>query len=378
MIVSDKNEIFTDSNIGVCCISTVGPFVIPSIPLVFGILAYFDIVSLCTFKIALLVCVVLFIIFPVIFKYSYNLQSKVIFLNFVNIPVNANYQHPEKYGLKGSRNFYITTSDNVTLGVWHILPSNLENSTQLEDHFFENILDNGQNIVIYSHGNGGSRVVSHRIETYKFLRKHFHVIAFDYRSYGDSSKSSPTELALVSDIVNVYKWVRNKTSSNVFMWGHSLGSSLSTHSILKIQTLQLEQPLGLILESPFNNMKEEISEFPLAKMFKYLPWFHVTVVEPMAENFHFETDKYICGINVPIMILHAQDDRVVPFRLGYKLYETATECRHGSQGNVVFHAFGGEKKFGHKYVTRANDLHDKLRTATNKRLGQSQKIRSRL
>lgn len=28
----------------------------------------------------------------------------------------------------------------------------------------------------------------------------------------------------------------------------------------------MENPVGLILESPFNNMKDEISEFPLAKV----------------------------------------------------------------------------------------------------------------
>lgn len=39
----------------------------------------------------------------------------------------------------------------------------------------------------------------------------------------------------------------------------------------------------------------------------------------MAGNFRFETDKYICDINLPVMILHAEDDGVVPYRLGYKV-----------------------------------------------------------
>lgn len=317
-------------------------------------------ITLATFKLGIAFCLILFVILPLIFKYSYSFQRSVVFLNFVNVPVNANYQHPEKYGLKGSRNLYIKTSDDVRLGTWQILPENLQNSNQTDEEFFEKILDNGQNVVIYNHGNGGTRLSAHRIETYQVLRKFFHVIAFDYRSYGDSSKSTPSELALVQDILDVYQWVRNRTTSNIFIWGHSLGTSLSTHSLLQIQTMNLENPVGLILESPFNNMKEEASEFPLAKLFKYLPWFEFTIVDPMASNFRFETDKYICGIDIPIMILHAEDDRVVPFRLGHKLYKTAQQCRHNSQGAILFHPFGAEHKFGHKFICRAVDLPDRI------------------
>lgn len=123
----------------------------------------------------------------------------------------------------------------------------------------------------------------------------------------------------MNDLLNVYKWIQNRTKSNIFIWGHSLGTSISSHAVLRIQNLGLERPLGLILESPFNNMKEEISEFPLAQIFRNLPWFENTIVNPMAENFPFATDKYICGIDIPVMILHAKDDKVVPYKLGYKV-----------------------------------------------------------
>lgn len=86
------------------------------------------------------------------------------------------------------------------------------------------------------------------------------------KGYGDSSNQPPSEQALVDDVLLVYQWVRNRTNSHVFIWGHSLGTSISSHALLNIQTLKTLQPSGLILESPFNNMKEEISEFPLAKV----------------------------------------------------------------------------------------------------------------
>lgn len=98
----------------------------------------------------------------------------------------------------------------------------------------------------------------------------------------------------------------------------------------------------------------------------------------MADNFRFETDKYICDINLPVMILHAEDDGVVPYRLGYKvklgvgligdfnwplfqLYQAALKCRNANQGQVIFHPFKGQYKFGHKFICRAVDLPDKIR-----------------
>ena len=46
-----------------------------------------------------------------------------------------------------------------------------------------------EKIVIYLHGNAFDRGAWHRVEMYKLLSSHFgsHVIAFDYRGFGDST-----------------------------------------------------------------------------------------------------------------------------------------------------------------------------------------------
>ena len=83
------------------------------------------------------------------------------------------------------------------------------------------------------------------------------------------------------------------------------------------------QPAGLFLESPFNNIADELSEHPFAQVFKHLPWFHWVIVEPFyGNNLRFESDKHVERILCPIMILHAEDDIVVPIALGVKVRET--------------------------------------------------------
>jgi len=40
-----------------------------------------------------------------------------------------------------------------------------------------------------------------------------------------------------------------------------------------------------------------------------------------ANQIRFESDKHVAEFHQPILILHAEDDLVVPFKLGYKVYD---------------------------------------------------------
>lgn len=63
-----------------------------------------------------------------------------------------------------------------------------------------------------------------------------------------------------------------------------------------------------------------MSYFFLIQIFKHLPWFHWLVVEPFYHNgLRFESDKHIGNVTCPIMILHAEDDNIIPLYLGEKV-----------------------------------------------------------
>lgn len=66
-------------------------------------------------------------------KYSFlNYYESIIALEYLSraycytlfyfildyMPDVQNYSYPEVYGMDGTRNFYIDTKDNITLGVW--------------------------------------------------------------------------------------------------------------------------------------------------------------------------------------------------------------------------------------------------------------------
>ncbi|KAL3285017.1 hypothetical protein HHI36_019145 [Cryptolaemus montrouzieri] len=277
----------------------------------------------------------------------------------LNLPKNNNYSDPKLFGLEGARNFYLS-NNGVKLGVWQILPSQLL-SNETDKDFFESSLANGQDVILYNHGNSGSRATSHRVELYKFLSNFFHVITYDYRDFGDSSEDDPpSEQAVVSDSVFMVEWIRSKISpeSHIFIWGHSLGTSITLATVSALKKKRFV-PTGIILEAPFNNMRDAIGKFPLSLIFRNLPWFEYCMVTPFAESgFLFQSDEYILNVDCPILMLHAEDDKTVPYSLGRKLYDVALEKRLSTQGFVQFETFQGKFHYGHRYIVRAPELHD--------------------
>lgn len=188
--------------------------------------------------------------------------------------------------------------------------------------FYEKMLHvAGAKIVFYMHGNSGSRAASHRIELYNVLREQgYHVISFDYRGYGDSIPPSPTEDAIVQDAIAVYEYITNVTKNPIFAWGHSLGTGVGCNLMAKLKRQNIFGPRLLVLECPFNNIRDEVREHPFSRFFRHLPWFNFTIVDPMYENYlRFESNKHIATFPQPVMILHAEDDLVVPYKLGHRV-----------------------------------------------------------
>lgn len=154
---------------------------------------------------------------------------------------------------------------NITLGIWQILPEDMLSEFVRNDNYnYDGALANeNYNILIYLHGNGADR--THALDLYKILRKYFHIFAVDYRGYADSSRGEMRDDLIAQDVVEVYKWLREKSKSNIFIWGHSLGTGVSTHVISNLSA-QKYKPAGLILETPFTSVSDVIEDHPFVKV----------------------------------------------------------------------------------------------------------------
>ncbi|KAL1516563.1 hypothetical protein ABEB36_000465 [Hypothenemus hampei] len=316
---------------------------------------------ICCAVLLLITLTVLFVVIPVIFMFSLEMQRMLVFPTYLIDP--QNYSDPEQYGITGVRNMYITvpySDGNITIGLWQILPKEMVSDILRNDEYnFDGLISNKKyHILLYLHGNGSDR--SNFINLYEILREYFHIFAIDYRGYGDSNGGNLTETNIVNDIVYIYKWLREQTKSKIFIWGHSLGTGIATHTITNLKKNKIV-PSGLILEAPFTSVAEVVKINPLVKFYSFLPWHSATIVEPFISNdLNFDSKSYITDIDCPIMILHAKDDDDIPFKLASTLYYVAANNRNYTyQGNLTYH-LQEPHGYGHMNLYQDPDLPRKI------------------
>lgn len=310
---------------------------------------------------SVILVLLLYLVVPVFVKTNPWIQTKIIFLNNLRWPPFIDFTQPELLGLGDTRNFYLQVNPEIRVGVWHVLSHTQHNQTKL-DVEEGSLLKDGRPIILYLHGNSGTRAGFHRVGLYKVLSKmDFHVIAVDYRGYGDSS-GSPSEDGVVADALHTYKWIKeNCGSTPVFLWGHSLGTGVTT-KLARDLCRNGDEPMGVFLESGFNNILDAATHHPMAAPFKFIPWFHWLFIDTIKENdIHFESDQSIADVSPPLLIMHAEDDAIVPYELGQKLYQAAVKTRPESFGPVEFVSFNASLQYGHKLIFMAPELPDIIR-----------------
>ena len=307
----------------------------------------------------------LFVALPFVFKYTPYIQRNMVFLPFVRWPGVVDFNDPEgSCDLKMTRNLYVQSEAGVSVGVWHSLPASYIASQEQQD-YEELLKSDNKTVVLYLHGNSANRAGAHRVELYKVLTAHdCHVVCCDYRGYADSSPALPNETGVVQDARAVYDWLVaacHGDTARIVVWGHSLGTGVAGH-LVSLLSQEGNGPAGLVLESPFNNIYDEVRNHPMCWVWSKMPWFDWFFTTSLADSdVAFVTDQRIAVIDCPVLILHAEDDAVVPFKLGRALYESALQSRDESWGEVQFIDFSSELGYGHKYICRDPGLPDIFR-----------------
>ncbi|KAL8185172.1 UNVERIFIED_CONTAM: Monoacylglycerol lipase abhd12 [Gekko kuhli] len=116
-------------------------------------------------------------------------------------------------------------------------------------------------------------------------------------------------------------------------------------------------PDSLILESPFTNIREEARSHPFSVIYRYFPGFDWFFLDPITSSgIKFANDENVKHISCSLLILHAEDDPVVPFHLGKKLYNIAAPSRNFRDHKVQFIPFHTDLGYRHKYIYKSPEL----------------------
>lgn len=242
-----------------------------------------------------------YFLFFILLGISNSSQNILIYLNIINFPF-YNLKDLNYYGLYNGRNIQYFTDDNKIINGWHILPpgeiswnnSKIKNKI-LKEKYFNDELRKAKTIIIQLHGNAANRGVSRRIDLMKQLSSELsaHVIAIDYRGYGDSS-GWPSESGTTKDLFGLWKWLENILSSDqslslstnhkpkIIIYGLSLGTGIAVEFLYHLKQYQQSQnqstsqlnlyPSGLILNSPFSSIKDAIYDYPYTTPLRVIPF----------------------------------------------------------------------------------------------------------
>uniref|UniRef100_A0A668VY60 AB hydrolase-1 domain-containing protein n=1 Tax=Oreochromis aureus TaxID=47969 RepID=A0A668VY60_OREAU len=282
--------------------------------------------------------------------------------SLVRFPFFVDLSRPEDV-LNHTCNFYLNTEDGISVGVWHTLPaSQWEKSARRSPEWYRETLGDGTPVIIYLHGNVGTRWdKSSRIEILELILMDaagYHVLSLDYRGFGDST-GDPSEAGLTNDALYLYHWVKKHSRGNLIcLWGHSLGSGVATNAAVKIQ----EQ--GRYLRY-CNIFVQNFFHF-FFQMYGFLPGFESLLWNIMKRtSIVFANDKNLKSLISPLLILHAEDDNLVPYHMGLELYEISlqTQRKFNTDAHVDMISYSTSLGFSHSSIYLDPNLPDNFPVA---------------
>jgi fermentation-respiration switch protein FrsA (DUF1100 family) len=208
---------------------------------------------------------------------------------FVYYPTHRIRYDPGIVGLS-FQDIYLKTKDNVTLHGWFIP------------------YEGAACTLLIFHGNGGN--IGDRVAWLKILNDlGVHILIIDYRGYG-KSEGEPHEAGLYLDALAAWDWwtaERKPSGEKIVLFGESLGGAVAVH-------LAADFPVtGLVLQSTFTSARD------MAKTM-----FPIGLLQPLM-NVHFNSAEKIARISCAKLFIHGTRDEIVPFRLGERLFELASD-----------------------------------------------------
>ena len=199
-------------------------------------------------------------------------------------------------------------------------------------------------VVLFCHGNAGN--ISHRLDSIRLFHElGLSVLIFDYRGYGQSS-GKPTEQGTYRDADAAWDYLveqRGISPAHIILFGRSLGASIAADLATR------QSAAAVILESAFTSVPDVAATL--------YPWLPVRWLS----RYQYNTEKKLANIHIPVLIVHSQDDEIIEFANGERLFDVANEPKQFL-----------ELRGGHNdgFMVSGNDYIQGLETFLGKVLGE--------
>ena len=165
-------------------------------------------------------------------------------------------------------------------------------------------------VLICFHGNADLTIW--QLDWARQVERHtsYAVFLAEYRGYM-SLGGLPTYASTKLDARAAYDQVRiafGVDRTRVVFFGHSLGSAVAA------ELAEVHPPKALLLQAPFSSARA------MARLIVYPP---VVLVWRAISRIHFDTQRAVAELDVPVSVAHGKRDRIVPVRMGVDVYQAA-------------------------------------------------------
>ncbi|MFY0610565.1 MAG: alpha/beta hydrolase [Hyphomicrobiaceae bacterium] len=195
----------------------------------------------------------------------------------------------------------------------------------------------GQPTLLYFHGNAGN-LLSRAGRMGEYLSKGRGMLMLSYRGYGGSG-GKPTEANNVADAGLAYHWLLEQgvKPADIIVYGESLGSGVG------VQLAEKHSVGGIILDAPYTSIADVG-----ARIYPFLP------VQALILD-RYDSLSRIDRINAPLLIVHGDQDDLIPIDMGRKLFDRAREPKQFSAiagGGHADHWMFGSYDVIHSWIDR--------------------------
>lgn len=216
-------------------------------------------------------------------------------------PSQASFMTPEERGLKYEEVSF-QSSDGTRLTGWFVPARAPRRGT-----------------IAYFHGN--TKNVSGHLRYVEWLpERGYDVFLFDYRGYGQSA-GTPGPRGVHDDCTAALAYLRGRKDidrDRIVVFAQSLGGNYALSALADSSRAGIQ---AIVIEGAFASHREiardKISGYPFPEAMRH--W----IVDVLIDNRYDAIDAVKRLDDIPLLVIHGSDDRIVPYRHAELLYSAA-------------------------------------------------------
>lgn len=184
--------------------------------------------------------------------------------------------------------FYFTTKEGRKINAWLLMPnSGIPKAS-----------------VFALYGNTGNLTI--QFQNFSDLTKFgYQIFMFDYAGFGYSEGKATRKYAMEDSFsaFDFFENLKEVKNTSKLIYGQSIGGNFA----LPVATRNQNEIEGLVLEGTFMN-------------FKNIPNHYFPILAGLFVANNYDNKQNLKQFGKPVLVIHSKEDRVIPFKVGEKLY----------------------------------------------------------